>query len=334
MKTVRTTTSAKPTNQKSAAAKTPARSPAAAEAGMDGKAASPAPAKRAAAKTESPSKSPGATRPAPGSSSSSRSSADEASRTASKPSGWTRTSAAKSSASRSAASGSAESAAAATSGWWGTASAAGSAKKTGSASTAPSKTEHSVPASGVDTLHAIYERRAVREYTGTKPSKDTIRMLLDAAVQAPSAMDLQPWAFVVVQDPALLQRLSERSKKLSLQRMKPGSGLSLHRRELEDPKFNVFHDAGTLVVVVAKPGEWPAVEDCCLAAQNLMLAAHAMGLGTCPIGFAREALDEPAAKQELGIPADHTVAMAIVVGYPKSRPPVVVRHEARMLAWR
>lgn len=321
MKTTRTTDSVKPSKARTSGAKS----------GTSGdKPASAAPAKLvpggAAAGTEPSSK------PSNGRASSER----PASNASASGSGATGAKArpARSPSSRSSSARPAESAGAASSGWWGTASAAGSVKRAGATSVESLKQGHSVPASGVDAMHAIYERRAVREYTGTKPSKDTIRKLLDAAVQAPSAMDLQPWAFVVVQDPALLDRLSERSKKLSLQHMKPGSGLSLHRRELEDPKFSVFHDAGTLVAVVARPGEWPAVEDCCLAAQNLMLAAHAMGLGTCPIGFAREALNEPAAKQELGIPADHTVAMAIVVGYPKSQPPLVTRHEARMLAWR
>ena len=202
----------------------------------------------------------------------------------------------------------------------------GTSSKPGSKA-ATKSTTHAVPASGVDALHAIYERRAVREYTGVKPSRDMLKRLLDAAVQAPSAMDLQPWSFVVVQDAATLKRLSDHAKKLSLARMPSGSGLSLYRRELEDPKTDIFHGAGTLVVIVAKPGPWPGVEDCCLAGQNLMLAAHALGLGTCPIGYARDALNEPSFKRELGIPNDHSVAMAIVVGHKQDQPsPVSYTH--------
>ena len=183
-------------------------------------------------------------------------------------------------------------------------------------------------------MEAIYDRRAVREYTGVHPSRETIQELLEAAVQAPSAMDLQPWEFVIVQDAALLKRISDRSKKLSLHHMKPGSGLSLFRRELEDPKTDIFHGAGTAIIIVAKPGEWPAIEDCCLAAQNLMLAAHAMGLATCPIGFAREALQEPSFQKELGIGEHHLPAMAIAVGYAKSRPKGPPRKPPHVVAWR
>lgn len=204
-------------------------------------------------------------------------------------------------------------------------------KATSKVATPPSR--HAVAAAGVDVLHAIYERRAVREYTGVKPSKELLKRLFDAAVQAPSAMDLQPWSFVVVQDAALLKRLSDQAKKLSLARMPSGHGLSLYRRELEDPKTDIFHGSGTLVAIVAKPGPWPGVEDCCLAGQNFMLAAHALGLGTCPIGYARDALNDLSFKRELGIPTDHSVAMAIVVGHKKDQPSPTIRHEARILGW-
>ncbi|HYL56473.1 MAG TPA: nitroreductase family protein [Gemmatimonadales bacterium] len=59
------------------------------------------------------------------------------------------------------------------------------------------------------TLDAIYHRRAVRSYTPEKLDESTIRRLLETAVQAPTAMHLEPWAFVVIQDVALLARLSD-----------------------------------------------------------------------------------------------------------------------------
>lgn len=188
--------------------------------------------------------------------------------------------------------------------------------------------------SGVDALDAIYERRAVRAYTARTVEKERVLALIEAAIQAPSAVNQQPWAFVVVQDAALLRRISERSKQLTLAELKPGTPLWEHRAMLQDPGFDVFHGGTTLILVCAKPGLWPASEDCCLAAQNLMLAAHALGLGTCPIGFAREALNEPGAKAELAIPADHSVVMPILVGYPRERPVRPPRREACILAWK
>ncbi len=187
---------------------------------------------------------------------------------------------------------------------------------------------------GVDVMDAIYERRAVRAYTRRMVERETVQRLIEAAIQAPSAVNQQPWAFVVVQDAALLRRLSERSKQLSLAELKPGTPLWEHRAMLADPAVDVFHGASTLIVVCATPAAWPANEDCCLAAQNLMLAAHGLGLGTCPIGFARGALNESATKQELGIPADHSAVFPIALGQPRDRPAATPRRPARILTWR
>jgi nitroreductase len=65
-----------------------------------------------------------------------------------------------------------------------------------------------------------------------------------------------------------------------------------------------------------------------------MLAAHALNLGTCPIGFARAALNEPGFKAELAIPADHSVVMPILVGYSREHPEPPSRRAACILSWK
>ncbi|MGZ3702472.1 MAG: nitroreductase family protein, partial [Bdellovibrionota bacterium] len=62
-------------------------------------------------------------------------------------------------------------------------------------------------------LDSIYQRRAVRSYSKQTVSKENITALLDAANQAPSAMNRQPWGFIVIQDRALLTRISDAAKK-------------------------------------------------------------------------------------------------------------------------
>jgi nitroreductase len=180
----------------------------------------------------------------------------------------------------------------------------------------------------------IYQRRAVRAYTPESLDEPTIRVLLEAAVQAPTAMHLEPWAFVVVQDRAVLKRLSDRAKVIAGEEARhrdliraPGAS------PLSDPAFNIFYDAGTLIVICAR-ALGPFVEaDCWLAAENLMLAACAMGLGTCCIGFAIPALHTPAVKQELGIPPDVTAVAPIIVGRPRGHTAPVPRRPASILRW-
>jgi nitroreductase len=133
---------------------------------------------------------------------------------------------------------------------------------------------------------AIFGRRAVREFTTEPVQQPLLRQLIDAAVQAPSAVNQQPWRFTVVRDRQLLKRISDESKAYML-RTSPVALASHHFQHiLIDPKFDIFYGAPVLIVISAAESSW-AVEDCALAAQNLMLAAHAMGLGTCWIGFAQ-----------------------------------------------
>jgi nitroreductase len=73
--------------------------------------------------------------------------------------------------------------------------------------------------------------------------------------------------------------------------------------------------------------------DCWLAAENLMLAACAMGLGTCCIGFAVPVLNAPDVKRELGIPADVTAVAPIIVGVPRDATPPVPRKGPDVLRW-
>lgn len=175
-------------------------------------------------------------------------------------------------------------------------------------------------------LDVIHHRRTVRSYEPTPLDEPAIRALLDAAVQAPTGMHLEPWAFVVVQDRAMLERYSDRAKILA-------SHAGTHLDLLANPAFNIFYDAGTLIVICGKPMGPFVTADCWLAAENLMLAACAMGLGTCCIGLAVPVLNTPQVKRELSIPRDVTAVAPIIVGVPHGAPPAVGRKPPEILSW-
>jgi nitroreductase len=190
---------------------------------------------------------------------------------------------------------------------------------------------------------SIRSRRAIRSYAPTPVDRATVMKLLDAAVLAPTAVHEEPWVFLVIQDRALLRRLSDRAKAMATEAA-TGHEQALdaparaRQRRLQDlladPEFNVFYDAGTLVVICARPVGHFVVADCWLAAENLMLLACAMGLGTCPIGFALPVLNTPEVKAELGLPADVEVVAPIIVGYPSGSPPHGHRKPPQISAWR
>jgi nitroreductase len=182
----------------------------------------------------------------------------------------------------------------------------------------------------------INQRRSVRSYTGHKLDRATVGELLAAAVRAPTAIHEEPWQFLIVQDDATLRRLSDRAKALfavEVQRLhldRRSGGLDVFAQ----PGFNVFYDAGTLIVICAKPMGPFVVADCWLAAENLMLAAHGLGLGSCVIGSAVAALNEADVKRELGIPADSTAVAPLIVGTPKGDWPATARKPPEILGWR
>ena len=139
----------------------------------------------------------------------------------------------------------------------------------------------------MDLTEAIHGRRAVREYTTARVDQGLVQQLIEAAIQAPSALNRQPWLFTIISDQHLLAEISEKSKAYLLATLSNGS-LGQLRKMLEDPDFHLFYHAPSLIVISAsQTGARWAVEDCALAAENLMLAAFASGLGTCWIGLAQ-----------------------------------------------
>lgn len=192
-------------------------------------------------------------------------------------------------------------------------------------------------------LDAIYTRRSVRSYQAQSLDESTVRALLDAAVQAPTALLEQPWLFVVVQDRRILRELSDLAKVLWTS--EPALRPSPHRRDssvppaaiairLADPDFNIFYDAPVLIVICARRTDGFVDADCWLAAENLMLAASALGLGTCCIGGALPALNAPEGKAALGIPADVSAVAPIIVGVPAGKAEAVTRRDPEVLSWR
>lgn len=187
----------------------------------------------------------------------------------------------------------------------------------------------------MELIEAIYHRRAVRNFTERQPTEDDIQHLLKAAVQAPSALNLQPWSFAVIHGRKRLAGYSERIKAHLEDTLEPEFGPEARADLYAAPSFNIFYNAGTLLVICAKPERLHPAEDCCLAAQNLMLAAHDRGLATCPIGFARSWLNRPEVKAELGIPPTHTAVFPLVIGYPAlPPPPAVPRNEPDIVSWK
>jgi len=200
---------------------------------------------------------------------------------------------------------------------------------------------HSLEASKTETASAmrpIYERRAIRAYNDRPISREDVELMIDAAIHAPSAVNSQPWAFVVIQEREALARYAKEGKQLLLDEPPVvevvESGLpdmDRLRQMASGPDFELFHGAPSLVVIYATSAD--GVPDCFLAAQNLMLASWTLGLGTCPIGLARPLFNRAEVKKELGVSPEWTCALPIAVGWPDGETPPTSRRPAQ-ITWK
>ena len=182
----------------------------------------------------------------------------------------------------------------------------------------------------MDINEGIAGRRSTREYTAQAVDEQTIRRLIDAAVHAPSAVNQQPWTFTVVRDQGLLDRISRDAKSHMLATMPAGAQSDHFRSLLSDSNFQIFYRAPVLILISAiAQGPW-IVEDCALAAENLMLAAYALQLGTCWIGFAQSFLNTSEGKNALDLPTAWVPVAPIIVGHPKAAPAPVPRKQPKI----
>lgn len=186
----------------------------------------------------------------------------------------------------------------------------------------------------MELMEAIEMRRSIRSYKPDEVSHDQLRQLLHAAVQAPSGMNAQPWAFGVITDQMLLRSFSDRVKAYLLGKVDEWPWLERYKDHFENPDYNVFYYAPALIVIYAREQTPIAQIDCTLAAENVMLAAAGMGLGTCWIGFATDLLNMPGTRQELGVPEEFLAIAPIIVGYPDGPPPDRVKNPPEVVYWK
>jgi nitroreductase len=141
-------------------------------------------------------------------------------------------------------------------------------------------------------LDVIFNRASVRRYLDKPVPDEVLRNVLEAGRRAPSAMNAQPWHFIVVKDPKIKLALS-------------------HRRWTGFVK-----DCGFVIVGCGeKRRRWSKV-DVTIALQNMVLAAEAQGLGSCWIGD----FNQSEIKEMLGIPDSFNVVALVAFGYPAEKP--------------
>jgi len=170
----------------------------------------------------------------------------------------------------------------------------------------------------MDTIEAIHGRRSVRSFAARAPDRALIEALIWDAAQAPppAIRNLQRWAFVVIEGAARLAEMSARAKAFARAALPPGPVPAW----LDDAEFRVFWNAPALVLICARKDVPEADWDCCRAGQNLMLSAHARGLGSCWVGSPMAWLRSEDGAAAAGIPDGFDPIAPILIGYPATTP--------------
>lgn len=164
-------------------------------------------------------------------------------------------------------------------------------------------------------LAFIYRRRSIRKFTDQPIEPEKITELLKAAMAAPTAMNTQPWQFVVVTEEELLKKI---------------------RNTLVFGKMN----APLAIVVCGNMGVFNKrltgkfwVQDCSAATQNILLAASALGLGSVWCGVHPIHTFEHRISQVLSLPAEVTPLNVIYIGYPAEEKPARTQYDPAKVSW-
>lgn len=186
----------------------------------------------------------------------------------------------------------------------------------------------------MELLEAVRSRRSVKKFLPTPVPKKLIEEALEAALWAPSGQNLQPVRFWVVSDREVLGELEQAlyAYGLKLKKLLPVLGLMVGRfrgekgrRVFRSLRPTLLNDAPALVLTGAeRSSSTTYAKDCTLAAMNLMLAAHALGLGSCYFGWTVLVNRLPRWKERLRIPPEVEIVDGIGLGYPageRSAPP-------------
>jgi nitroreductase len=167
-----------------------------------------------------------------------------------------------------------------------------------------------------EVIKTIYTRRSVRKYKSKAVPKAIIEQIIDAGRMAPSAMNSQPWKFLVLTDKQIIQTLSKETAKAAAVHFP-----LLHGVNMVTSKDIIFHGAPVVIFLAASAKNTWAPLDIGMCAQNMMLAAKSLGLETCPVGLARFA-EETLLAQRLKILKGEEIQLAIVLGYGDEKPKV------------
>jgi len=170
-----------------------------------------------------------------------------------------------------------------------------------------------------ETLKVINSRRSIKKYKAEQIGDAELQSILEAALLAPNGRNQQPWHFTVIQNKQMLDKMVSIIKENIL-----NSGHDFLIGRASAPDYNTFHHAPAVILISGDENVETAQIDCSLAAENILLAAESLNIGSCIITSSRFLFDSEKGKQfgkELGIPDGYIYVCTIALGYGDGEKP-------------
>ena len=171
-------------------------------------------------------------------------------------------------------------------------------------------------------IETIMTRRSVRKYQPQAVNRDTMQIIMDCGINAPNAINRQAWEVRIVANPEVLKKLTELYVKD-------------HPKEAENPNFkNMFRNAPTVAFIANDTTFAYSPVDCGLMAENMILSAWSMGIGSCCLGGpARFMKANPEASEylkQMGFSENYDLLLCVGFGYPAETPKAKPRNAAKV----
>lgn len=174
-----------------------------------------------------------------------------------------------------------------------------------------------------DVIETIMARRSIRKYLNKPVEHEKLAIVAKCGINAPNALNQQPWAVRVVENQDFIKETTEIFKK------------EMPEQAKRDKNFkNMYRNAPNIIVVATPKGDSWGLLNAGLLGENMMIAAKALGLGTCCLGSAARFLqDNEACKPyvvKLNLPKDYEICYVLAIGYPDEAPEAKPRDESKI----
>ena len=177
----------------------------------------------------------------------------------------------------------------------------------------------------------IKGRRSVRAYKDQPIPKEITEKVLEAGIWAATGMNKQPWRFIIIEDKSVIKLISTETKK-AVQKALPA-----YAERFETEEDIVCYNAPVLILICTETDRAFGniyLRDSVLAAQNMFLKAHELGLGACYMGWI-DILNQtqPETLKKIAVPNGYDMQVPLILGYPKAKLGTVKRNKPNILKW-